>query len=90
MTQSDFNGMLSMLRHEKRVVVLTVREPRSWQNQVNAVVRAGAARFKNTRLADWYGFSAHHPEYFAPDGVHLQNSGTLAYAHVIANALGVR
>ena len=88
MTGADFNGMMSMLRHEKRVVVLTVREPRYWQDQVNAVVRAGVARWKNARLADWYRASAGHPEYFAPDGVHLQGQGPLAFTHVIANALG--
>lgn len=88
MTQSDLDSALAMLQHESRVVLLTVREPRWWQNQVNAVVRAGAKRFKNVRIADWYTASAGHPEWFAGDGIHLGPTGAMAYAHVIANALG--
>jgi hypothetical protein len=87
MTQADFNAALAMLRGEKRVVVLTVREPRWWQGQVNSEVRRGAATFKNARIADWYATSAGHPEYFAGDGIHLTTAGALAYAHIVANAL---
>ncbi|HEV3312269.1 MAG TPA: hypothetical protein VG815_17290 [Chloroflexota bacterium] len=88
MTQSDFDSALSMLSGEKRVVVLTVREPRWWQNDVNTVVRTGVKQFKNARVADWYTASSGHPEYFAGDGIHLGPAGALAYAHVVANALG--
>jgi hypothetical protein len=87
MTQADFDGMLRMLRFEKRVVVLTVREPRWWEAQVNAVVRSGVKQYANARVADWYTASAGHPEYFAGDGIHLGPTGALAYAHVVASAL---
>jgi hypothetical protein len=88
MTQSDFDSALVMLSGEKRVVVLTVREPRWWQSQVNAVIRAGARRYRNVRIADWYAASAGHPEYFAGDGIHLGTAGALAYSQVVADALG--
>jgi len=88
MTQDDLDAALTMLDRETRVVVLTVREPRWWEAQVNAVVRAGVRRFKNARIADWHAASAGHPEYFAGDGIHLTSAGALVWAHVVANALG--
>jgi len=86
-SQQDFDGLMHTLRHESRVVVLTVREPRWWQDQVNAVIRAGIRRTKNGRIADWFDASANHPEYFAGDGIHLSSAGALAYSHQVANAL---
>jgi len=88
MTQSDFDAMMKMLSGKARVVVLTVKEPRWWQNQVNAVIRAGVRKTKNGRIADWFAVSNGHPEWFAGDGIHPNSEGSLAYAHVIANALG--
>lgn len=87
MTQDDFDSALALLSNEKRVVVLTVREPRWWEGQVNQVIWRGTKRFKNARVADWYSASAGHPEYFAGDGIHLDAAGALAYSHVVANAL---
>jgi len=33
---------------------------------------------KNVTLVDWYSRSEGHTEYFAPDGIHLENSGVEA------------
>jgi cell division septation protein DedD len=39
-------------------------------------------------LLDWDRLSAGHPDWFAPDGIHLGSSaGIAAYAHLIASAL---
>lgn len=40
---------------------------------------ADAAKEKsNVTLIDWYKRSEGHTEYFAPDGIHLENSGVKA------------
>ena len=87
MTEADYESALRMLSGEKRVVLLTVREPRSWEGQVNQLVHVMARKFKNVRVADFYAISAGHPQWFATDGIHIGPAGALAFAHVIANAL---
>jgi hypothetical protein len=86
-TTADYVSALNMLKGETRVILLTVHEPRWWEHQVNATVHAMAKRFSNVRVADFYAASKNHPEWFAYDGIHLQPSGALGFAHVIANAL---
>ena len=86
MSQADLFSAMRMLSGEKRIVLVTVREPRSWQDSTNATLKS-ARRFRNVRIADWYAASAGHPEWFAPDGIHLGPEGAEALAHVIANAL---
>jgi hypothetical protein len=82
-----FDEMMGTLRGEQRVVFVTVKEPNFWQDEVNAVLRAGVARWSNARLADWYAISAPNPDWFAADGIHVGPEGARAYAQIIANAL---
>ena len=35
-------------------------------------------KHKNVKLVDWYQRSEGRTEYFAPDGIHLENSGVEA------------
>jgi hypothetical protein len=82
-----FDQMMGALRGEQRVVFVTVKEPNVWQDEVNAVLRAGVARWPNDRLADWYAISAPNPGWFAADGIHVGPEGARVYAQLIANAL---
>jgi hypothetical protein len=87
MTSTDLDGLLRALHGERRVVLVTVHEPRFWQDTVNAEIHAAAARWPNVRIADWYTASAGHPEWFASDGIHTGPQGGAAYASVVAAAL---
>ena len=51
--------------------------------------RAAASQHpKQIVLLDWDRVSARHPDWFAPDGIHLGGAaGIAAYAHLIASAL---
>ena len=71
----------------KRVVLVTTREPRSWQDLTNDRLRASAAGRPNVVVADWFAMSAGHPEFFVEDGVHLSVAGADAYAMTLASAL---
>jgi lysophospholipase L1-like esterase len=85
---AQFDTMMRAVAGAKRVVFVTVRLPRSWQDQTNATLRDGMARYPGTAvLADWYTLSANHPSWFAPDGVHLQTAGAQAMASLIAGSL---
>ena len=69
------------------MVLVTTREPRSWQDLSNQRLAAAAAGHPNVRIADWYAASAGHPEYFVSDGVHLTQAGGQAYVATLAAAV---
>ncbi len=71
----------------RRVVVMTVRVPRSWESATNDEIRAAVGRHANATLVDWREASAGHPEWFANDDIHLSPSGASAYAAMVAEAL---
>ena len=86
-TSQEFDAMMQAASGASRVVFVTVRVPRSWQDEVNAVLRAGVSRYPNTALADWYALSAGHPAWFAPDGYHLTAPGASALAQLVASVV---
>jgi hypothetical protein len=83
-----FDQMMGVLRGVRRVVFVTVRVPRFWQDENNSVLRAGVARWPNARLADWYAISRDQPGWFAGDGFHLSPAGAAAYTQVVVDTLG--
>ncbi len=84
---AQFDAMARAASGLRRVVFVTVRVPRSWEASVNATLRDGVARHPGTVLADWYAASAGHPEWFGPDGYHLQPAGARAFAALVAGAV---
>ncbi|MEJ7312193.1 acyltransferase, partial [Staphylococcus epidermidis] len=57
---------------------VNTRVPRSYEGHVNELMADAAKKHKNVKLVDWYKRSEGHTEYFAPDGIHLGNSGVEA------------
>ena len=86
-TENDLKRALDTLSDVRRVVLVTTREPRSWQDLTNDRLRASAAGRPNVVVADWFAMSAGHPEFFVEDGVHLSVAGADAYAMTLASAL---
>lgn len=84
---SQFDAMVRAAAGGRRIVFVTVRVPRPWEAQDNAVLRAGVARQPNAVLVDWYAASAGHGEWFAADGYHLRPAGARAFASLIAAAV---
>jgi lysophospholipase L1-like esterase len=82
------DDVLDRLGNVPRVIVLTVRVNRDWQDEVNATLLARVPVHKNVVLLDWFTASANHPEYFYDDGTHLRPAGAAAYAAFIQTALG--
>jgi hypothetical protein len=76
----DFDTMMSILQRAARVVFVTVHVDRPWQDEVNAVLAAGVARYPGAALADWQALAAGHPEWFYSDGTHLPPGGVGAQA----------
>ena len=73
----------------QRIVLVNTRVPRPWQQQVNETIAAVAQTYPNATVVDWYGDSAAYPQYFYPDGVHLDPAGAKYYASLLAQAVEV-
>jgi peptidoglycan/LPS O-acetylase OafA/YrhL len=85
-TDGDLGKILDALAGANKVVLVTTREPRSWQDLTNQRLGAAAMGRSNVAVVDWYLASEGHPEYFVADGVHLTQVGAQAYAVALASA----
>ena len=86
-TASEFEEMMGLLTGVTRAVFVNLKVPREWEGPNNAVLAAGVTRYPNAVLVDWYTASIDRPQ-FLQDGVHLRPEGALAYAQLIAAAVG--
>jgi hypothetical protein len=73
----------------QRIVFVNTRVPRPWQQQVNATIASVAQTYANATVVNWYADSAPFPQYFYPDGVHLDAAGAKYYASLLAQAVQV-
>ena len=85
---AQLDSVLHLLGDRHRVVLLTDRVRRDWQQPNNATISSVAGRYANVRLVDWYTISAAHPDWFYTDGLHLKPAGAAAYAQLILSAAG--
>jgi len=87
---SQFSGQIDEAMSvigPRHVIWLTTAlfEPR--QQQINALIRAGAARWPNAEVADWGGEVAANPQAVGPDGLHLTVAGRALMAAFIRTHL---
>ncbi|MEH6996487.1 acyltransferase family protein, partial [Neobacillus drentensis] len=71
----------------KKVYLVNCRVPRAWETNVNQTLDEVVKSVPHTVLLDWYSASAGHPEYFAPDGVHLTKAGGETYANLLVEKI---
>ncbi|MFI8538126.1 acyltransferase family protein [Staphylococcus pasteuri] len=81
-TNGDFNkeqldDLISKFG-KAQIYLVNTRVPRGYENHVNKLMADAAKDKRNVTLIDWYKRSEGHTEYFAPDGIHLENSGVKA------------
>ena len=69
-----------------RVLWLTVKVPRAWEEPVNATLAAEIPKYPNARLLDWHSLAT-DPSMFYGDGIHLRPSGAEFYASLVQQAL---
>ena len=74
---------------QSQIVVVNTAVPRPWRDSNNALIAEFAAQNAKVRIVDWAAISNGHPEYFAPDGVHLQPAGIRVYVAAILEALKI-
>ena len=83
-SSKQFDEMMRLLQDVPRVVFLTTKVPRTWQEPNNTALADGVRRYPNARLVDWHTQGTAHPEWFWKDGIHLRPEGAKMYAHLIA------
>jgi peptidoglycan/LPS O-acetylase OafA/YrhL len=84
----QLRSTLAALRDRTRVVLVTDRVPREWQDLNNATIRSVGRQFRNVRVLDWYAASSGRAGWLYSDGLHLTPAGAQAYARLIGAALG--
>ncbi len=87
LTQSEVNAIFEELKDQPLVIVVNTAVPRGWRDENNSLIASEAMKYPNFRVVDWAAKSENHPEYFAPDGVHLIPAGIEAYVAAITNYL---
>jgi hypothetical protein len=86
LTEEQVSLIFEELADQPRIIVVNAAVPRSWLAENNALIKKYADLY-SARLVDWESISANHPEYFAPDGVHLVPTGARAYVDAISALL---
>jgi hypothetical protein len=87
LTQEDVRTLFALLQNQPKMIVVDTAVPRSWRDDNNRIIRSVLVDFPQVRLVDWASLSQGHPEYFAPDGVHLSDLGGNVYVGAIIEAL---
>ncbi len=87
-TRDDVGQALGLLCCTHLLVLVTNRELGGGSGSDAMTERQEVARHSNrAKLLDWVRYSAGHGGWFQPDGLHLTDSGALAFTHLLAMAL---
>jgi peptidoglycan/LPS O-acetylase OafA/YrhL len=87
LAEETVRALFELLKESPKIVVVNTAVPRPYRDANNELVAKLAAQYANVRVVDWNAISEGHPEYFAPDGVHLVPIGVSAYVMAIDEAL---
>ena len=87
LTADIVKEIFELVKSQPSVIVVNTAVPRPWRDGNNSLVAQIASQYSNVRIIDWNAISNGHPEYFAPDGVHLVPAGVEAYVNEIKKYL---
>jgi peptidoglycan/LPS O-acetylase OafA/YrhL len=86
LTEAQVAAVFEAVKNQPRIIVVNTAVPRGWRDENNLLIAKYAELF-GAVLIDWNAISTGHPEYFAPDGVHLVPAGARAYVDAISSQL---
>jgi hypothetical protein len=86
-TVSQLDNLLNSLGPMTKIVLVNTHVSQPWEQAVNQSIATVAQSHPNVAVVDWYTDSANTPQYFYPDGVHLNPTGAKYYATLIVQAL---
>jgi peptidoglycan/LPS O-acetylase OafA/YrhL len=80
-------AIFDALSQREQIIIVDTAVPRPWRDRNNELISEVASRYTNVNLVKWSEISEGHPEYFAPDGVHLVGVGVTIYVQAISEFL---
>jgi peptidoglycan/LPS O-acetylase OafA/YrhL len=87
LNRSDVQAIFELVKDQPQVIVVNTAVSRPWRDGNNALVAEVAQQYSTVTLIDWNSISMGHPEYFAPDGIHLVPTGVAVYVGEILKYL---
>ncbi len=82
LTEAQVAQIFEEVKDQPKIIVVNTAVPRSWRDENNLLIAQYAEKY-GAILIDWSAISQGHPEFFAPDGVHLVPAGVRAYVGAI-------
>ena len=91
MILQNFRGskLMELLKSQPKIIVINTSVPRTWRDGNNKIISEVVSSYPNATLINWNQIAENHPEFFAPDGVHLVEAGSDVYVAAILDALNV-
>jgi len=87
LTTDEVKSIFEVVKNQPKIVIVNTAVPRPYRDTNNALIAEIARQYSRVSLVDWNAISNGHPEYFAPDGVHLVPTGVAAYVAAISQHL---
>ena len=87
LTRDQVVAIFEVVKSAPKAIVVNTAVPRPWKEANNVLIEEVAANYPNASVIRWDLISQGHPEYFAPDGVHLVPTGVRAYVAAIETKL---
>ena len=84
LTEAEVAAIFEEVKNQPQIIVVNTAVPRGWRDENNVLI-AKYAQMYGATLIDWATISSGHPEYFAPDGVHLVPTGVQVYVEAITS-----
>ncbi len=87
LSREQVEQIFEVVKAQPQIIVVNTAVPRPWRDGNNQIISEVAAKYPQAYVVDWNAISEGHPEYFAPDGVHLVPAGVNAYVSAILEML---
>ncbi len=87
LSREQVEQIFEVVKAQPQIIVVNTAVPRPWRDGNNQIISEVAAKYSQAYVVDWNAISEGHPEYFAPDGVHLVPAGVNAYVSAILEKL---
>jgi len=87
LTESEVVSIFEAIKDQPQIIVVNTAVPRGWKDENNTLIQRIADQYQNVKIVDWNQISLGHPEYFAPDGVHLVPTGISVYVDAVLSKL---